>query len=275
MDNLGFSNAASNPYLDKSVNDSLSATTRAYNNTTAPAYTSSMVRSGSFGNSGLQQAQDESARVYQDTMGKQANDMYSGNYQFGQSQAQQHNQFGRSLDQNQNQFGRNLDQNQNQFGRSLDQNQGQFSANLNQNNSQFGRSLDQNMGQFNLNFDRGTYNDAFSQNQQQYQNGINLLGMQNTSNQQNLGFGTQVQNAPMNYYQGFANQATGIGNGFGANSATSTAPGSRIMSALGGAQFGSQFGDKYGQGINNFFSGGRAGGGADGYTMPNGESLGT
>ena len=283
MDNLGFSGAASNPYLDKSVNDSLSATTRAYNNTTAPAYTSSMVRSGSFGNSGLQQAQDESARVYQDTMGKQANDMYSGNYQFGQSQAQAHNQFGRSLDQNNSQFGRNLDQNQNQFGRNLDQNQGQFSANLgqqqnqfgrtldqnqgqfsanlNQNNSQFGRSLDQNMGQFNLNFDRGTYNDAFNHNQTNYGNAMNLLGMQNTSNQQNLGFGTQVQNAPMNYYQGFSSAATGIGNGFGTSSQTSSAPGSPLMGALGGAQIGSKYGDQF----SNFMAGNASYNGARGY----------
>lgn len=224
MDNLGFSGAASNPYLDKSVNDAQAATTRAYNNTTAPAYTSAMVRSGSFGNSGLEQAQGDATRQYQDTLGKQANDMYSGNYQFGQNQAQQQNQFGRSLDQNQNQFGRNLDQN----------------------NSQFGRSLDQGMNQFNLNFDRGTYNDSFNQGQQQYQNGINLIGMQNQSNQQNLGFGTQVQNAPMNYYQGFANTANGIGNGFSTLSQTSSAPGSRLMGALGGAQIGSQYGEQIG-----------------------------
>lgn len=295
MDNLGFSGAASNPYLDKSVNDSLAATTRAYNNTTAPAYTSSMVRSGSFGNSGLQQAQDESARVYQDTIGKQANDMYSNNYQFGQSQAQQQNQFGRSLDQNNSQFGRNLDQNnsqfgrsldqnqgqfsanlgqqQNQFGRTLDQNQGQFSANLNQNQNQFGRSLDQNMGQFNLNFDRGTYNDAFSQNQTNLGNAFNLIGMQNQGNQQNLGFGTQIQNAPQNYYQGFANTANSIGNGFGSSQGTSSARGNPLMGALGGAQIGSQIGSQFGgmfsNGSNPF---NRYSGGSDGYTLPNGES---
>ena len=215
MDNLGFSGAASNPYLDKSVNDSLAATTRAYNNTTAPAYTSAMVRSGSFGNSGLEQAQNESARTYQDTMGKQANDMYSNNYQFGQSQAQQQNQFGRTLDQQHNQFG---------------------------------RSLDQSNSQFNLNFDRGTYNDSFSQNQTNLGNAFNLMGMQNQGNQQNLGFGTQIQNAPMNYYQGFANTANSIGNGFGSSQGTSRAPGSPLMGALGGAQIGSQFARQFGGG---------------------------
>ena len=193
MDNLGFGGgspyAVTNPYLDKSVADAQAQTTRSFNNTTQPAFTSSMVRSGSFGNSGLQQAQSDATRQYQDTLGKQANDMYSNQYQFGQQ-----------LGQNQNQFGRNLDQNQSQF---------------------------------NNNFDRGTYNDAFNHNQQNYQNGLNLIGMQNTSNQQNLGFGGQIQNAPMNYYQGFANQATGIGKGFGTASQRSSAPGSGIMGGFG------------------------------------------
>lgn len=221
MDNLGLGNpyTASNPYLDKSVSDSLGDTTKAYNMTTAPAYTSAMVRSGSFGNSGVDQMQQESQRQLQTSLGRQANDMRSNNYQFGQ----------------------NLGQNQNQFQQNINQNQNQFSQNLGQNQSQF-----------NDNFNRGTYNDAFSQNQQQYQNGINLLGMQNTSNQQNLGFGTQVQNAPMNYYQGFSNSATGIGKGFGTSSQTSFAPGSGIMGALGGAQMGYDFqNSKLGTQISN------------------------
>ena len=209
MDNLGFGGGATNPYLDKSVNDSLGASVRAFNNTTQPAFTSAMVHSGSFGNSGLQQAQQDSTKQFQDSLGRQANDMYSNNYQFDQQ------------------------------------------------------------------FDRGTYNDAFNHNQQNYQNGINLLGMQNQSNQQNLGFGTQVQNAPMNYYQGFANQATGIGKGFGATNASSTAPGSRLMGALGGAQLGRQFGGLFSGSSNPYNAYNQYSGGNDGYTNPNGESLGS
>ena len=230
MDNLGFGSgspyAVTNPYLDKSVNDSLAATTRAYNNTTAPAYTSAMVRSGSFGNSGLAQAQSDATRQYQDTLGKQSNDMYSGQYQFGQQ-------------------------------------------------------LGQNQNQFNLNFDRGTYNDAFNHNQTNYQNGMNLLGMQNQSNQQNLGFGSQIQNAPMNYYQGFSNNANAIGNGFGTTAGTSSAPGSGFMGALGGAQiggalqkqYGSQIGSLFGGTPNGYTAGNQYGGGNDGYTNYNGESF--
>lgn len=168
--NLGF---GGNNYLAQAVSDSLGDTVKAYNNTTAPAYTSSMVRSGSFGNSGLEQAQNESQRQLQQSLGRQANDMYSNNYQF------------------------------------------------------------------NDNFNRQVYNDTFNQGQQNFQNGINLLGLQNASNQQNLGFGTQVQNTPLNYYQGFSNTANGLGHGYGTQSNTSSAPNSSFASGLGGAQLAS------------------------------------
>lgn len=184
--NLGFG-ASSNPYLDKSISDSLGDTTRSYNMTTAPAFTSAGVRSGSFGNSGLLQAQQESERQLQTTQGRQANDMRSQNYQFDQ------------------------------------------------------------------NFDRGVYNDTFGQNQQNYQNAMGLLGTQNQFNTQDLGFGTQQQNAPMNYYQGFAGTANSFGGMGGTGSGTSSANGSPIMGALGGAQLGSAFGKSmgFGGGIGN------------------------
>ncbi len=176
--NLGF--GASNPYLDQSITDALGDTTRAYNMTTAPAYTSAMVRSGSFGNSGVQQMQDESARQLQTSLGRQANDMRSNNYQFDQ------------------------------------------------------------------NFDRGVYNDTFNQNQINYQNGIGAIDALNNSNTQNLGFGTQQQNAPMGYYQGFAGTASQLGGMGGSSTGTTSANGSPLMGALGGAQLGSQF--KWGSG---------------------------
>lgn len=173
-DNLGF--GVSNPYLDKSIADSLGDTVRAYNMTTAPAYTSSMVRSGSFGNSGVQQMQQEAERQLQTSLGRQANDMRSNNYQFDQ------------------------------------------------------------------NFDRGVYNDQFGQNQQSIQTGMNLLNFQNQNNMQNLGLGTQIQNTPLNYYQGFANTANGIGQGYGTSTGNMQQTGggsSPLTSAIGGAQLGS------------------------------------
>ena len=186
MNNIGFGGSggsSNNPYLDKSVGDALGDSTKAYNMSTAPAYTSAMVRSGSFGNSGLAQAQDESNRQFQTAQGRQANDMRSNNYQFGQS-------------------------------------------------------LGNNQYQFDQNMDRGVYNDTFNQNQQNYQNGMNLLGTQNQYNTQNLGFGTQVQNAPQGYYQGFSNSANSIGNGYGTQSGTSSAQGNPLLGAMGGAQLG-------------------------------------
>lgn len=210
MDNLGFG-STSNPYLDKSVTDALGDTTKAYNMTTAPAYTSAMVRSGSFGNSGVQQMQDEAQRQQQTAQGRQANDMRSQNYQFGQ-----------------------------EFDRGVY-------------NDRFNQDMT------NLNFDRGTYNDRFNQNQQSINTGMNLLNFQNQNQQQNLGFGTQIQNTPMNYYQGFAGTANGIGQGYGTTSGSSnnssggrSAPGSAVMGALGGAQLGNSFGKQ----VGNMFGGG-------------------
>lgn len=206
--NLGF--GANNPYLDKSVEDALGDTTRAYNLTTAPAYTSAMVRSGSFGNSGVREMQGESQRQLQTSLGRQANDMRSNNYQFDQGQRQQ-------------------------------------------------------QGQFDLNFDRGVYNDTFNQNQQQFQNGIGLLDRQNQYNVQDLGFGTQVQNTPMNYYQGFANTANGLGQGFGTSTGSSSMSSNPLLGAIGGAQLGAQFGRQMGWGGNSM--GNSSYGGGDAYAQ--------
>ncbi len=173
-DNLGF--GATNPYLDKSIADSLGDTTRAYNMVQAPAFTSAGVRSGSFGNSGVLQMQQEAERQLQTSLGRQANDMRTNNYQFDQ------------------------------------------------------------------NFDRQVYNDQFGQNQQNIQTGMGLIGMQNQFNQQDLGFGKQIQDTPLNYYQGFANQANSIGQGYGTQTGNTSQTGGGSnpwVQALGGAQIGS------------------------------------
>jgi hypothetical protein len=69
----------SNPYLEQQVQDSLGDMGRAYNLTTQPAFNSAMVNSGSFGNSGVQQMNEEAQRQLQTSMGRQANDMRSNN----------------------------------------------------------------------------------------------------------------------------------------------------------------------------------------------------
>lgn len=85
-DNLGFGN----PYFEQQVQDSLGDTVRSFNLGVAPSIRSSMVRSGSFGNSGLEQMGMEAERQLQTTLGRQANDMRSGNFWTGQN-------FGRQL----------------------------------------------------------------------------------------------------------------------------------------------------------------------------------
>jgi hypothetical protein len=86
MANLGFGN----PYLDQTIQDSLGDTVRAFNMGVSPSIRSSMVRSGSFGNSGLEQMAGEAERQLATTLGRQANDMRSQNYWADQN-------FGRTL----------------------------------------------------------------------------------------------------------------------------------------------------------------------------------
>jgi hypothetical protein len=99
-----------------------------------------------------------------------------------------------------------------------------------------GLGFDANNYWQNQNFDRGVYNDTFAQNQQQFQNGLNLLGLQNSANQQNLGLGTTIQNTPLNYYGQFANQANAFGQGYGTQTGSMSAQGSPLMGAMGGMQ---------------------------------------
>jgi hypothetical protein len=175
--NLGF---GSNPYLQPAIDAAQGDTVRNYNLTTQPAFNSAMVRSGSFGNSGIDQMNQESQRQLQTSLGRQANDMRYQDYWNDQ------------------------------------------------------------------NLNRQIYNDSWGQGQQSFQNGMQLLGYQNQANQQNLGFGTQIQNTPMNYWSTFSNGANGIGNGFGTSNSTMSAQGSPMMGALGGAQLGAQFGRSFG-----------------------------
>lgn len=187
-DNLGFG-GYQNPYFDQSVQDSLGDTTRAWNNVQQPAYNAAMVRSGSFGNEGVNQMNQYGQQMLQTSLGRQANDMNSSNFWQGQ-----------------------------------------------------------NFGLQNAQFDKSIYDTTFNQNQQQFQNGINLLGMQNNIGNQNLGFGTTIQNTPMSYYGNFNQQANSIGQGYGTAAGTMTANGSPLMGALAGWQLGSKVGSNLGFG---------------------------
>jgi hypothetical protein len=173
-DNLGF--GAANPYLQPAIDAAQGDLVRNYNLRTAPAFTSAMVNSGSFGNSGLQQMQQDAEGQLQQNLGRVASDMRYGDYWN------------------------------------------------------------------NLGFNKSVYDTTFNQNQQQFGNALSVLGLGNQAGVQNLGLGTQIQQTPLQYYQGFANQANGFGQGFATESTSKTAQGSPLMSALGGWQLGSQLG---------------------------------
>lgn len=86
-ENLGF---GANPYLQPAIDSALGDTVRNFNLSVAPSIRSSMVRSGSFGNSGLEQMGGEAERQLQTSLGRQANDMRYGDFWNNQ-------QFGRQL----------------------------------------------------------------------------------------------------------------------------------------------------------------------------------
>ena len=73
-------NLRGNPYLQQQIDGALGDMSRAYSLTAKPQMEASMVRSGSFGNQGLQQMQQEQQRQLQETMARTAGDMRFNNY---------------------------------------------------------------------------------------------------------------------------------------------------------------------------------------------------
>lgn len=71
----------SNPYLQSSIDSALGDITRNYNLAVKPQTEAAMVNSGSFGNSGIQQMQQEQQRQLADSMGKTASNMRFADYQ--------------------------------------------------------------------------------------------------------------------------------------------------------------------------------------------------
>ncbi|MDE2098895.1 MAG: hypothetical protein KGL39_16700 [Patescibacteria group bacterium] len=84
MENLGFGSnpflGKDNPYLTQNIDTALGDITRNYNLAVKPNMESSMVNSGSFGNSGLQQMQGEQQRQLGQTLGNTAAQMRGNDY---------------------------------------------------------------------------------------------------------------------------------------------------------------------------------------------------
>lgn len=75
----------SNPYLDQQVANAQKSIVDSYNLTTKPQMESSMVGSGSFGNSGLQQMQGQQQNQLQQNLGNVATQMYGDAYNTNQA----------------------------------------------------------------------------------------------------------------------------------------------------------------------------------------------
>lgn len=74
-----------NPYLDQQVANAQKSVVDSYNLTTKPQMESAMVGSGSFGNSGLQQMQQQSQNQLQQNLGNVATEMYGNAYNTNQA----------------------------------------------------------------------------------------------------------------------------------------------------------------------------------------------
>lgn len=73
-------NLNGNPYLQSQIDQAQGDLARNWNNVQKPAWDTSMQRSGSFGNSGIMQANQEGQRMMQENMGRIGADMRFQNY---------------------------------------------------------------------------------------------------------------------------------------------------------------------------------------------------
>ena len=184
-----------NPQLQGVIDSAQGDLVRNYNLTAQPAFNAAMLKSGSFGNAGVQQMNENGQLNLQKSLGDVGSKLRFNDY-----------------------------------------------------------TQQQDMYKWDQDFGRTLYNDSFSQNQQNLQTGIGLLGTMNQFNNQNLQNGTTIQNTPLNYYQQFANTANSIGQGYGNSTTTQGTSSNPAMQALGGAQLGNSLWNQYnsnsGQGSN-------------------------
>lgn len=202
----------SNPYLQSIIDQTSRDMTDAYGRTTVAAQNAAALRSGSFGNSGLDEMQRADQKQLQTGIGDAASKLRFNDY----TQQQQMYQW----QQQQN------------------QNQGQFDASLANNKDQFGRTLDQNQSQFNDQFGRSVFNDAYSQNMNNLTTGIGLLGTLGSYNSADAATAQNNYNQPLNYLNQFSNMANSLGGNGGVTNSTQGTSSSPVASALGGAQLG-------------------------------------
>lgn len=219
-----------NPYLQQNIDAASADMVNNYNLTTQPAFNRAMVSSGSFGNEGVAQMNADAQNTLQKNLGNLSNTarmqdytQQQGMYQWQQNLLNQQSQFGQQFGEGQRQYNQNFDESQRQW---------------------------------NLGFDRNVYNDAYTQNMNNLQVGMGLLGSMNQYGQQDLTNANAQQNTPLNYYSQFANLANGMGQGFGTSTGTGTqgTTTNGMANMMGGAQLGSalqNYGNQQGWWGNN------------------------
>lgn len=86
-----------NPYLQSNIDRAQGDLVRSYNMTTQPAYNTAMVKSGSFGNEGVQQMNENAQRNLQGSLGQVADSMRMQDYNNQQGMYRWDNEFNRNL----------------------------------------------------------------------------------------------------------------------------------------------------------------------------------
>jgi|SRR5882672_10671302 len=189
------------PYLQGQIDAASQDVVNNYNLTQQPAFNAAMVNSGSFGNEGVNQMNQQGQNMLQKNLGQLSNSMRQADY---------------TNQQNMYQWQQGLSNQQNQFQQNLGENQRQF----------------------NLGFGRDTFNDAYSQNMNNLTTGMGLLGQMYGYTGSDITNATTQQNTPLNYWSQFNNAANSLGQGYGTNTSTVGSTSNPLMGALGGAQLG-------------------------------------
>lgn len=86
-----------NPYLQKNIDRAQGDLVRSYNMTAQPAYNSAMLRSGSFGNEGVQQMNENAQRNLQGSLGQVSDSMRMQDYNNQQGMYKWDSEFNRNL----------------------------------------------------------------------------------------------------------------------------------------------------------------------------------
>lgn len=226
--NISSYTAGQNPYLQQQGDALTKGVTNNLQNNVLPAISAASIANGNFG--GSRQGVIE-ANALNDANAQIASGL-SSLYGNGYNNALQYDLGRRSQDQSYNLGMGNL---------GLGYQNAQNSYDLGLRNNALGIA---NQDYQYANLDRQIYNDNRNWQLQGANLGLNAYNQGVSNNQGAIGAGTAIQNAPLDYWNQFANGANSIGRGYGTQTSTSRTASNPFLNILGGAQLGSQI---YGQ----------------------------